>query len=248
VERPLAILSPEKTILTFRIAGIGTRIGAHLIDVLIVIAAEISGAQLIMRIPMLDDGLRSALFYVSMTAFPFLYFMLFEGLWNGCTPGKKAFNLRVRMADGTPISFSAAVGRNLLRAADLVPPPYVTGLIAMFMTPNTQRLGDLVAGTVVANERKVVPNFVVAPHRVGIHAFEEHVGDLRGMTVEEYHALRRMCDRFPELGTTVQARMIAEVWQPISQRRNIPLPPTNVHPIYLAEAAVMKYGRSHGLL
>jgi uncharacterized RDD family membrane protein YckC len=247
MERPLAILTPEKTILTVRVAGIGMRIGAHLIDVFIVIALEISVAFLITRFPA-DENIRQGVLMVFMTALPFLYFILFEGLWNGCTPGKKAFSLRVRMIDGTPISFSAAVGRNLLRVADITPPPYVAGLIAMFMTPNTQRLGDLVAGTVVALEKKVVPNFVVAPHRVGIHAFEDHVGALRGMTVEEYNALRRMCDRFPELGASVQASMISQIWQPIATRRNIPLPPANVHPIYLAEATVMKYGRSHGLL
>jgi hypothetical protein len=89
--------------------------------------------------------------------------------------------------------------------------------------------------------------FAAAPHIVGYHPLEAHVGDLRGMTMEEYYALRRFCDRFPELATETQSRMLNEIWSPIALRRNVPKLP-NIHPIYLAEAVVMKYGRQHGLL
>ena len=67
------------------------------------------------------------------------------------------------------------------------------------------------------------------------------------MTQEEYNALRRLCDRFPELPPPTQAKVIREIWKPIAARREVPDLP-NVHPIYTAEAAVMKYGRQHGLL
>jgi hypothetical protein len=87
----------------------------------------------------------------------------------------------------------------------------------------------------------------MAPHSVGFHPLEQYVGDLRGMTVQEYNALRRFADRFPELPPHVQSKLIAEVWAPLAERRQVPTLP-NVHPIYLAEAVVMKYGREHGLL
>ena len=67
------------------------------------------------------------------------------------------------------------------------------------------------------------------------------------MTIEEYNALRRFADRFPELPTPVQNKLIQEVYQPIARKRGIQ-PISNVHQLYLAEAAVMKYGREHGLL
>lgn len=76
---------------------------------------------------------------------------------------------------------------------------------------------------------------------------ESHVGDLRGMTIEEYNALRRFADRFPELPVSIQNQLVREVYQPIAAKRGI-TPVANVHPIFLAEAAVMKYGREHGLL
>lgn len=176
-----------------------------------------------------------------------LYFILQEGLWNGQTLGKKAAGIRVRMADGLPITFGAALGRNLLRFADMFPGSYFIGLLAMFSTPRSQRLGDLVANTVVVHEKRPMPYFTPAPHTAGIHPLEGHIGELRGMTIEEYNALRRFADRFPELPVPVQNKLVREVFQPIAARRGIK-PMANVHPLYLAEAAVMKYGREHGLL
>ncbi|MBI3721048.1 MAG: hypothetical protein HY248_00715, partial [Fimbriimonas ginsengisoli] len=155
--------------------------------------------------------------------------------------------LAVRMADGTPIRFSAAVGRNLMRPADMMPGTYFAGLLAILFSPRSQRLGDLVANTVVVHEKRPVPTFAVAPHAAGIHPFESKLGDLRGMSVNEYNALRRFCDRFPEMPASVQERLVKEVWIPIAARHGIPSI-ASVHPLYMAEATVMRYGRQHGLL
>ena len=111
----------------------------------------------------------------------------------------------------------------------------------------SQRLGDLIADTVVVVERRGLPLYHPAPHAAGIHAYESAVGDLRGMTSEEYLALRRLADRFPELPPRIQFQMIDDVWKPIADRRKIPSYP-NIHPLLLIEATVMKYGRQKGLL
>jgi hypothetical protein len=155
--------------------------------------------------------------------------------------------IRVRMANGLPITFGAAIGRNLMRPADMFPGTYFMGLLAMFCTPKSQRLGDLISDTVVIHEKRSFPYFTPAPHTAGIHPLESQIGDLRGMTIEEYNALRRFADRFPELPTNIQNKLVREVFQPIAAKRGIK-PITNVHPLYLAEAAVMKYGRENGLL
>jgi hypothetical protein len=178
---------------------------------------------------------------------PFAYFILLEGLWNGQTVGKKAFGIRVRLSDGTPITFLAALGRNIMRPADMLPGLYFVGFLAIFTNSKCQRLGDLIAGTVVCYEKRNAPLAVVTPHAVGLHPLEAHVGELRGMTLEEYYALRRFCDRFPELSPPTQERLVQELWAPIAKRRSVPSLP-NVHPIYLAEAVVMRYGREKGLL
>jgi len=248
VQQELPILTPEKTILTYRLAGLGSRVVAHILD-LIFLAVMIVGVNLgfAYSLGRILPEMILGFILVIVSLGPFAYFIFFEGLWNGLTPGKKISGLRVRMADGTPVTFPAAMGRNLLRPADMLPGPYLLGVTAMFLNPRSQRIGDLVANTVVVYEKRPTSKFNTAPHLVGIHPFESQVGDLRGMTREEYDALRRFCDRFPELSQTTQERLLRELWEPLAERRKVP-PVPNVHPLYLAEATVMKYGRQHGLL
>lgn len=240
-------ITPEKTILTFRIATIGSRIAAQLVDLVIIIAAMIAMGLLInYTVPVLGSG-ADGLLLVVFGAFPFVYFILLEGLWGGQTVGKKAMGLRVRMADGTPLTFQSAAGRNLLRLADFLPALYFAGMLAIFTTPNSQRFGDMIANTIVTLDRVKKQTPVSAPHHAGVHPMERYLGDLRGMTMDEYMALRKLCDRYPELSQTTQAKLIQEVWVPFAERRKIAAVP-NVHPLYLAEATVMKFGRRAGLL
>jgi uncharacterized RDD family membrane protein YckC len=85
------------------------------------------------------------------------YFIAFEWLWNGQTPGKRWLKLRVIRDDGRPLTLWEAIARNLLRIADAVPgfviPVYSVGLIVIFLSARDQRLGDIFAGTVVIRER-----------------------------------------------------------------------------------------------
>lgn len=252
----LVVISPEKTVLTYRLAGLGSRVLAHLFDFMVVIFVLLliligvglfTGFSLLTPGGELAEGLGTIILAVSFSLGPFIYFILFEWLWNGQTLGKKALGIRVRMADGTPTTFAAAMGRNLIRPADMLPGSYFVGLIAMFTNPRSQRIGDLFAGTIVIHERRATPKFHPAPHIEHTHPLEESVGELRGMSVEEYWALRRLCDRFPELPRSVQDQVIRDVWQPIAYRLKVPSL-LNVHPLYLAEAVVMRYGRTHGLL
>ncbi len=247
MDHDLAVLSPEKTIVTYRIAGLGSRIGAHLLDVMLVILIMVGISMAGGFLTMASPEIGQMIMMIGITATPFLYFILQEGFWNGRTIGKLAVGLRVRMEDGTPITMTAAIGRNLIRVADFLPGTYFVGLLAIFTTPRSQRLGDMVANTVVIHERRPIAYFVPAPHVAGFHPLEGRVGDLKGMTDDEYASLRKFCDRFPTLHPTVQERLVRDVFLPIASKRGIPFVP-NVHPIYLAEAAVMKYGREHGML
>jgi uncharacterized RDD family membrane protein YckC len=83
------------------------------------------------------------------------YFAFFEWLWKGQTPGKRWLKLRVIREDGRPVTFWEAAVRNLLRTADMMPAPfYSIGLISVFVSLSDQRIGDMVAGTVVVRERE----------------------------------------------------------------------------------------------
>lgn len=178
----------------------------------------------------------------------FGYPILMEIVFNGRTLGKMATRIRVTMADGSPITPGAALTRNLLRVPDFMPSMYLVGLLAIFFTEKQQRLGDLVANTVVIHERR---NWEVVPLNTGLteqaHPLEALVGELRGMTEDEYIAIKSLCDRFPTLPAHAQIRLTKEVWRPIANRLGIP-EFTDVHPAWLMEAVVMKYARKHGML
>ena len=243
----LVLLSPEKTVLSFRLASLGLRASAHLLDFLLLLLAFIAITLISALLSQVASPLATSLMLASMILGPFAYFIVLEGFWNGQTVGKRVMRLRVRKLDGTPVTFGAALTRNLLRPADFLPALYFAGLLAIFTNIRSQRLGDLVAGTVVISEREPPAQVPPSPHRVNIHPFETHVGDLRYMTPEEYAALKQLCDRFPNLSPTVREPLLELIWTPFASRHGISSLP-QVHNLYLAEAAVMRYGRDHGLL
>jgi uncharacterized RDD family membrane protein YckC len=85
------------------------------------------------------------------------YFVVFETIWNGQTPGKRLFRLRVIREDGRPIRFFEALARNLIRVAlDSMPMPlYSVGIVSIFVSSRSKRVGDYVAGTVVIRENEL---------------------------------------------------------------------------------------------
>ena len=80
------------------------------------------------------------------------YPVYYELRREGQTPGKKSLGLYVAQEDATPICTSSSIIRNLLRVVDFLPFLYAFGLISMLLNRRFQRLGDLVAKTVVLHK------------------------------------------------------------------------------------------------
>ena len=163
-EETLVIETPERVPLHFALASIGNRFLAcaidHTIQVL-TIALMVLAFMVIANYSSFGDRLSNApkWVYAVLILVVFLlvsgYFAFFEWLWNGQTPGKRWLKLRVIREDGRPITFFEAAVRNLLRDFDIMPAPfYSVGLICVFISGKDQRLGDVVAGTVVVRERE----------------------------------------------------------------------------------------------
>ncbi|MFP8955967.1 RDD family protein [Natrialbaceae archaeon A-CW3] len=85
-------------------------------------------------------------------AISIVYAFLLEGLY-GYTPGKQLMGLVVVKSDGSNCTVGASVVRNLLLIIDQLPFAYLIGLALLFVTEDTQRVGDLVADTVVVKQR-----------------------------------------------------------------------------------------------
>ena len=166
----LVIETPERVPLHFALASIGNRFIACAIDHTIQVLAIgliVLTAVILMSFPMIEQAVSSAPKWVLALLIILLfvifagYFAFFEWAWSGQTPGKRWLKLRVLREDGRPITFWEAAVRNLLRTADMMPAPfYSIGLIAVFSTTRDQRIGDMVAGTVVVREREAeAPEF-----------------------------------------------------------------------------------------
>ncbi len=80
-----------------------------------------------------------------------MYFILLEALY-GQTLGKKLFKIKVMMSDGKKCTFMGSILRNFGRILDALLGGYLLGIIIMILTPQKQRIGDLLAKTVVVRE------------------------------------------------------------------------------------------------
>ena len=172
----LEILPPEGVPLRFRIAGLGARLGAQLLDLALTLVVAIVLGVAMAFVFSLDFGTASAL--VSLLAFlartP--YYIVSELIWNGRTPAKRWLGLRTVSRDGRGLAAYQIVVRNLMREIEFFTP--VTYLLAGSVLPGwmlaiavvwvivlvivpwrsatNQRLGDMIAGTAVIEEPKVV--------------------------------------------------------------------------------------------
>lgn len=159
--------TPESVELEFTLAGIGNRAYALLIDyiflgvilIVFLVGALIFNAVLLETIANLTgntnglelwsiaiQGLIAFFIYVG-------YFVFFETLWSGQTPGKRYVKIRVIRDDGRPVRLQQSTLRALLRPFD---DSLFIGVFAIVFNQREKRLGDLVAGTLVIQEEQPV--------------------------------------------------------------------------------------------
>jgi uncharacterized RDD family membrane protein YckC len=158
----LNIDTPELVDIEMPLAGIGSRFIGALIDTLIaVVAGLLLIAAFMIIVPALhlfnnvSANWATGIFFLAVFLLQWGYFSLFEAFWNGRTPGKWVAKIRVIHQSGRGITFIESLGRNLVRIIDWIPSFYGIGIVTMFVTRRHQRLGDLVAGTLVVRDRKV---------------------------------------------------------------------------------------------
>lgn len=164
------IETPENVTFGYDVADIGSRFIATLIDsivlllllglvdVLLVFAIVALGGEALLDNGLEADigwgaGLAIALLVLLQFAIFWGYYMVFELVWNGQSPGKRLVGTRVVRTDGDPPGFFDVAVRNLVRIIDFLPTAYAVGLVTMFLNPQARRLGDFAAGTLVVRER-----------------------------------------------------------------------------------------------
>jgi uncharacterized RDD family membrane protein YckC len=159
------LVTGEAVALELREAALPSRMLAAVLDGLIQAAAFFLFVLLLAAFPASSsEALSVALVLVVVVVIGLGYPVAFETLMRGRTPGKAALGLRVVRDDAGPISFRHAFVRGLIGL--IVERPGVTsfaaGIITSLLDPRGKRLGDLLAGTVVIQERVATTSGPVA--------------------------------------------------------------------------------------
>jgi uncharacterized RDD family membrane protein YckC len=157
-----SVLTPERVSLQYDIAGIGSRGAAAIVDTgiqfvaVIVLFFAVSAAAVVGASVGIHGEGRDVLVFGLIVLGLFIitagYFMIFEILWNGQTPGKRLVGVRVIRENGYPIRPVDAVIRNLVRVVDWLPATYGIGVLTMLLNKRSKRLGDFASGTIVIRE------------------------------------------------------------------------------------------------
>ncbi|MBZ0112608.1 MAG: RDD family protein [Thermoanaerobaculia bacterium] len=142
-----SVETPEGVDLSLAVAGPAPRALAWVIDSFLRLIGYGVVATLLAVLGTAGEGL----FLIVLFLGEWFYPVLFEVKGRGATPGKRALGLIVLHDDGTPVGWSAALIRNLLRFADFLPLAYGFGLASMLIDRRFRRLGDLAAGTLVVH-------------------------------------------------------------------------------------------------
>jgi uncharacterized RDD family membrane protein YckC len=170
MDRTLEVRTPESIAFSYELAGVGSRFLAVIVDLVIQVVLSlllfwglVAGAG---HLPRLAHGagvhderlaynLGVALLIAIVFAIFFGYFILFEALWNGQTPGKKLLGIRVVRDGGYPLDFMASLIRNLIRVGEAAVGFYAISAVTAVFSPENKRVGDLAAGTIVVRDSRM---------------------------------------------------------------------------------------------
>jgi uncharacterized RDD family membrane protein YckC len=212
LDQQIDVETPEQVILSYTVAGIGSRAVAALIDYAICIALILA----LWIVLAAFNGVRSSAPWVTVLLIiagfgvTWGYYVLFEALWDGQTPGKRRMGLRVVRDGGFSITFGASAIRNLVRVVDMQPGIfYGLGILSAILSRSGKRLGDYAAGTFVVRERALVAATPVGAAAPAVAGAPPPAAALLGD--DEFSLLERFVQRRQALEPERRAQFTADL-------------------------------------
>ncbi|MDF2922078.1 MAG: hypothetical protein K0R57_992 [Paenibacillaceae bacterium] len=232
----LSVVTPEQVRLRFLTAGVGSRAGAHAVDLLLLILFYSLLFVLIGEFTVRSSGwgmVQDASEYmiagaiILVLAIQLGYFVICECMM-GKTVGQRIVGLRVIQDNGRPVTVLSSILRNLLRVVDFLPSFYLVGLVVGFLHPKGKRVGDLLAGTVVIydnrngqQEKKSQVMRTIGEEGWNISGFRLEDRHRRLVSRQDWLALEALIERRNELTEESLAKLSAELADYFRQRLEI---------------------------
>jgi uncharacterized RDD family membrane protein YckC len=252
----VTLQTPESVELEFTLAGIGNRAYALLIDYLVLGVAFIGFSIIwtilsisLQLIEFLDNFLggdeRRALWlvaiYVLISFFIYVgYFVFFEALWQGQTPGKRYVKIRVIRDDGRPISLQQSTLRALLRPID---DSLFLGVFLIALSKREKRLGDFVAGTLVIQEEQpiVSATFSVSEQAQTLATQLKGEADLSRLLPEDFAVIREYLQRSKAMTPQAKAELSRQLAHQVKEVIALEKVPKGVTAHLFLEAVYLAY-------
>jgi uncharacterized RDD family membrane protein YckC len=229
-EPHLTFETPEQSLASLRLAGLGGRALAWLVDSMVLLLAWVTllvvwsfGGDLLRRFQALSGAARAAVALLVLAS-GWLWDVAWETQWQGRTPGKRLLGLRVVRRDGRPAGLVESVLRNAARAVE-VPLLYAPGVLCIALTPRHERLGDMLAGTLVVRDRASNLSRYAAPTAEVNAAWPALRG--RAARILSHQDLEQLLDflrRRPGLEPAARSRIAAEAAAGLAARAGLAAP------------------------
>jgi uncharacterized RDD family membrane protein YckC len=252
----ISFQTPESVELDFTLAGIGNRAYALVIDyivlglvliIFLIFWGFLSFYTLELFSGDTERNIGLWLFAIQLIIiFTFYvgYFVIFETLWQGQTPGKKRVKIRVIRDDGRIIGISQATLRALLRPVDDL---LSIGAFLIIFSPKEKRIGDIVAGTIVIQEKTVNKTniFQISNQASSLASFLQIKADIAQLLPEDFAIIREYLERREEMLTEARIKTSNRLANQVKEIINLEQVPENVSANLFLEATYLAYQQYH---
>ena len=251
-------LTGEAVHLDVRVARLGSRMLARLIDIAVQIVI-LYVLNLLLRlllwllsgigVAVFDGASSGAVTIVAVVCTLVGYPVLMETLTRGRTLGKLVVGLRVVRDDGGPITFRQAFSRGLVGVAlewpgAILPPiTWLVTIWTMLANPQSKRIGDHAAGTVVIHERTPAAWGWVPQMPPGLASWAATL-DLAGLDDDLALAVRHFLARNRTLREPARTQLGQLLAREVASVTNPPPPPDAPGWAYLAAVHAERHQRA----
>lgn len=246
----ITLQTPESVELEFTLAGIGNRALALLMDYIALgftlMVFWVAWGIFTVIITDTFRNVRNVGLWLFAIAF-FLnfciymgYFVFFEVLWQGQTPGKRYTKIRVIRDDGRRIGIQQATLRSLLRPIDDI---MFIGAFLIMLGRKEKRLGDMAAGTVVVQEEYLVAatNFPISEKAKELATELPQIANLSLLFPDDFATVREYLQRRKDMATTAKNELSLHLARQIRNIIDLKDLPEGLTPDVFLEAIYLAY-------